>query len=720
MQDNFENMALELFLQETEESIQSIEKDILALEASPKDSALIDSLFRHVHTVKGGAGMVMLTELYAYAHQLENLLSKFRGGKMEMKASFASLLLESIDCMESFVREAKGEGALDQALIDRSRERIRQYGPADESGEIAPEGEPVEASKPETPDVTAQDDAALESYFIHLKYPGDTFEKGVDPLSILKDLSELGSMAVIPHTGAVPVLSELDARKLYLWWTIKLTTRHPESKIKEVLMFLLEEEHARIRPVSKPPSESEEIRTNAAGETTFSTTAAPAAQTAETIAPPVEKETPPDSPPLEPEVSAKTVTSFADVGQGKGEAAADAPKPKASSSIRVDILKLDKLQNLVGEVVINQSRLIQVKDRIEELSESVGEFFLQILDDNERIVRELQEEIMNVRMVPIGNTFTPLQRMVRDFTTAGQKKIHFRIMGEETEIDKTITEQLSGPLKHLIRNAMDHGIEVPEVRKQLGKPEAGTIALKAYHQEGFVVVEVQDDGSGINAEKVLAIASEKGLLKEGEALSEQEILHLIFNPGLSTAETVTDVSGRGVGMDAVKQGIDALRGTIRIISRVNRGTTFQIKLPLTLAIIEGMLVRIGIHTFTIPLLSIVESLKPGNGQVKTIQQEGEVVEMRGDYLPLLRLHKILQVKPDYEDPSQALVIIVEHVGRRYCLLVDDVIDQQQVVIKSLEENFIQLPGLAGATILGDGRISLILDVPGIIQQKHLS
>ena len=390
------------------------------------------------------------------------------------------------------------------------------------------------------------------------------------------------------------------------------------------------------------------------------------------------------------------------------------PVVQTVQSIRVAVEKLDKLQNLVGETVINQSRLQQLSGQIIAVDESLGEMLSQFVEDNEKSVRELQDQILQVRMIPVGSIFTPMRRTVRDFANRNNKKINLEIEGGETELDKTVTEQLHGPLVHLVRNSMDHGIEDPETRKKKGKDSTGTIMLKASQQEGYVIVEIEDDGGGIDPKAVYDSAVSKELISPSEELTELEIYQLLFLPGFTTTTEVSDVSGRGVGMDSVKKDIEALLGTIEISSTLGKGTNVKLKLPLTLAIIEGMMIDVGNHVFTVPLLSVNEAIRPLPKQVKKLKRKGELVEIRGEYIPLLRLHERLSLKPRFEEPTEGLVLVVQHANRKQCLLVDEIVDQRPVVIKSLEDNFIQIPGIAGATILGDGRVSFILDVPSLL------
>jgi len=381
------------------------------------------------------------------------------------------------------------------------------------------------------------------------------------------------------------------------------------------------------------------------------------------------------------------------------------------SSIRVNTDKVDKLINLVGELVITQSMVAQLiagftPDRLPQLEEAVTQM--------DRHARELQERVMAIRMVPIRMLFSRLPRVVRDLAQAQHKQVVLDMAGEETELDKTVIEQIGDPLTHLVRNAIDHGIEPSEVRQQAAKPATGHLYLKAYQQSGNIYIEVGDDGKGLDRERIMAKAVQNGLVAPDQALTDEEIFALIFRPGFSTAEKVTEVSGRGVGMDVVKRNVEALSGSITIHSERGCGTTFKIKLPLTLAILDGQLLRVGGESYVMPLVSIVESMRPRQESLNRVLGGAEAITIRGQVLPLLRLHRLFDVSPRTEDPTQGLVVIVEHDGRKVALLVDELLGQQQVVIKSLEANFKKVDGVSGATILGDGSVALILDVPGLV------
>lgn len=395
----------------------------------------------------------------------------------------------------------------------------------------------------------------------------------------------------------------------------------------------------------------------------------------------------------------------------KQQQQAAAAKKAEASSIRVDTDKIDKLINLVGELVITQSMLSEIGARfampqLPILRERIGQL--------ERTTREIQERVMAIRMLPIGTVFNRFPRLVRDLAAKNGKRIQLLISGEDTELDKTVIESIGDPLTHLVRNSADHGLEPPEERRKAGKPEQGTITMNAYHEGGNICITVGDDGRGLCREKILAKAIQQGLVGEHDKLTDEQVWPLIFKPGFSTAEKVTDVSGRGVGMDVVKRNIEALGGTVAIKTQAGEGTTFTLKLPLTLAIIEGMTVRVGRELYIVPLVSVIESLQPKPDQVKTVVGRGELVNVRGTYHPIVRLADVFGAKADCSDPTKALLMIVEAEGERVALMVDELLGHQQVVIKSLERNFRKVNGIAGATILGDGTVGVILDIRGVI------
>jgi two-component system chemotaxis sensor kinase CheA len=383
-----------------------------------------------------------------------------------------------------------------------------------------------------------------------------------------------------------------------------------------------------------------------------------------------------------------------------------------TASIRVETGKIDRLINLAGELVITQSMLSSLGAKFEM---SKLPILLERMGQLETNTRELQERVMAIRMLPIGNAFNRFPRLVRDLAGKNGKKIQLVMSGEETELDKTVIESIGDPLTHLVRNSADHGLETPDERLAAGKPEQGTIRMHAFQEGGSICITVGDDGRGLNRDKILAKAVKQGLVGEHDKLNDDQIWPLIFKPGFSTAEKVTDVSGRGVGMDVVKRNIEALGGTVSIRTETGKGTTFVLKLPLTLAIIEGMTVRVGKDLYIIPLVSIIESIQPKDCSVRTIAGKAELISVRGDYHPVVRLSEAFHIEAEFTELAKSILVIVETEGERVALMVDELVGQQQVVIKSLERNFRKVRGIAGATILGDGTVGFILDVRGLLE-----
>jgi len=492
-------------------------------------------------------------------------------------------------------------------------------------------------------------DASPTVYRIRLSPPPDLLQRGLDPIRILDALGELGEVVRVGvDTSRLPPLEELDPERAYLGFDCWLRSAQPRDRIEACFEFVGDPAAVIIEPVDD--------------------TAA----------------------------------------RGLAE---PAPLPSEATTIRVATERVDRLVDLVGELVIAHSIMAEsvvglTPERIAELERAVAQMG--------RHVRTLQDRVMAVRMLPIRVAFGRIQRTIRDLAQALGKQVRLEMSGEETELDKSVIEQISDPLLHLVRNAVDHGIEDPEARRRAGKPEAGRLGLRAYQQGGSIYVEVSDDGRGLDRATILAKAAAAGLLSGKAPLTDEQAFDLIFHPGFSTAERVTEISGRGIGMDVVKRNVGLLGGSIAIQSERGRGATFRLELPLTLAILDGQTLRVGGETYILPLASIVESVQARRGDFRDLPGGGEVITLRSEALPILRLARLFGVSADGDDPSHGLVVIVEDEGRRLGLLADELLNQQQVVIKSLEANFRRLEGIAGATVLGDGRVALIIDVPGLV------
>ena len=709
-----DQLPIEEFLEEADELVQDLESSLLELESNLKDRSIIDKIFRAMHTIKGGAGMVMQSELSDYAHHLETLLDQVRSGGVECTSELVSTLLKANDCIISFIQKIRGEGEVDEELKETTLKELKSFSNQSPQPVVEEKKEvPVPQKNAEEVHQTGQ-----QTYLITLKFNEDFLTQGSDPLLVLSQLKELGEISVIPHLSELPDYKVFDPEKLYLWWSIKLTTEQSITDIENVLIFFQEGNQLKIENIDTPDEEQTQVR-NAHQQMIQE---AESSEVPDKDTEVIEKDGVQEKEEKEEETTQSQATGEEDALSSTTDNSPQPPqKPvekteetQVVQSIRVQVDKLDKLQNLVGETVINQARLMRLSEEITAIDENLGEMVLQFVEDNETSVRELQDQIQQVRMIEMGSIFTPMKRIVRDFAVKNQKQINLDIHGADTELDKTVTEQLHGPLVHLIRNAMDHGIEKPDERDKKGKDRAGTITLRASHQEGYVIVEIEDDGKGMDPQKIYEAGVRKGIVAEGEQLSDMEAFQLIFQPGFTTTTEVTSTSGRGVGMDSVKKQIESLLGNIEIQSKVNQGTLVRLKLPLTLAIIEGMIVKVGQQVFTLPLLSVVEALKPLDRQVKHMKRSGELIDIRGEFIPLIRLHKKLQLKDALEDPKEGLVVVVQQSNQKHCLLVDEIIDQRPVVIKNLEDHFIQVPGLAGATIMGDGSISFILDVSSLV------
>lgn len=518
-------------------------------------------------------------------------------------------------------------------------------------------------------------------WHIHFVPNVDVLKAGNDIcklLSALKDLTKTYSAQV--QLNRLPELKLLDPENCYLSWDIVVSGDLSEAAINEVFEWVVDESVVHIEQIDRARIDQDKGVTSAE----------PSGNSA-------------------PKAQATAKAAKKSVAQASKKSAA-----QETSSIRVGIDKIDNLINMVGELVITQSMLGQLGT---DFDVSKTPKLLEGLSQLEQNTRELQESVMRIRMLPISFAFSRFPRMVRDVGQQLNKKIQLEMRGEQTELDKTVMEKIGDPLVHLVRNAIDHGIELPEERRNAGKSETGNVVLNAYHQGGNVVIEITDDGRGLDRAKLIAKAQEKGILQDVDpnSLSDEQVFDLIFHPGFSTAQQVSDLSGRGVGMDVVRRNIQALNGVVEIQSKPGEGSTIRIRLPLTLAILDGQLVRVGGNTYIFPLVSIVESIQCNKDQVNHIAGGCSVFKLRDDYVPIVKLHEVFGVTPDSEELEQALMVVVESDGDKVGIVVDELLAQQQVVIKSLEQNYRRIEGVSGATILGDGTVSLIIDIPGVVK-----
>jgi two-component system chemotaxis sensor kinase CheA len=629
---------------------------------------------------------------------------------MQVTLAMSDLLLKSIDVMRAMLRAVQAKQPIDAQRVSDLQFDLelmiaqKPVAPAPVTAPVAMPPKAVAAAQPAASTETAAHafpQNALpplngKRWQISFRPYRELFARGNDPLRMMRELAEFGELVVRVDAAALPPLSQLEPSECHLAWTLELTGEIGEEAIRQV--FEWAEGDCELIIAQAPAAGADTAAAAAAGVINADLAADAILSAAPTPVPSVKSET-----------AAKSETP-------KAEARPEAQLAADSGSIRVSVEKIDELMNTVGELVITQAMLSQLGTQIEG---TTAEKLRSGLGQLERNMRELQESVMRVRMLPISFVFSRFPRMVRDLAQRLGKQIELKLTGEQTELDKTVLEKIGDPLVHLVRNSIDHGIESPEVRAGAGKPAFGTVHLDACHRGGNIAVEVSDDGAGLDKERILAKARSRGLVGPNDQLSDEQVQELIFLPGFSTAEKTTDVSGRGVGMDVVRRNVKELGGKIEVRTERGKGSRFVITLPLTLAIVDGQSVAVGSETYIVPLISIVESMQLRTSNVSRLSGRGEVFSFRGDYLPIIRLHELYGVEPRTHQLHEGLVVVAEGEGRRVGLFVDDLLGQQQVVIKSLEANYGHVEGVSGATILGDGSVALILDVPGIIRAASL-
>lgn len=641
------------YITECLELLAQMEVDLMELDES-SDNEKLNAIFRCAHSIKGGAGAFGLTQMAGFTHILEALLDKLREGELEITRKLTDILLRARDVVLHMVIAARDNETLDENYGEKIKSELEIICSAGENTSAS--SLLKRAAKPLATTVAK----IMSDYTIRFVPKPSLLTTGNEPLLLLRELKKLGEMTVVCDSNKLPNFDIFQPDICYISWTISLTTEKSQADIREVFEFV--EDDCDLDILESNVENPEFI-----GE-------APVRNTIAT--------------------SASTPTT---------------------TSIRVDIEKVDRLINMVGEIVIIQA-MLAMQTRF--LPTQQYPELMRGIDELNQHTRELQEAVMAVRMQPVKSIFSRMPRIVRDLSAQLGKDIRMETAGENTEVDKTIIEQLSDPLTHMIRNSVDHGIETPAIRREKGKSEQGRILLAAEHRGGKIVITISDDGAGINREKVLAKAREKGVVAPDAQLSDQEIDMLIFAAGFSTADAVTNVSGRGVGMDVVKRNIEGLGGTVSLNNMPNKGSQFVIALPLTLAILDGMVVRVAQEHYIVPIANIIETMRPKPDETKNVADGNVVINVRGEFVPVLYLHQLFNISGAETDASKALVVLVENGDMALGLVVDELVGQQQVVIKSLEENADPVDGVSGATILGDGKVSLILDIPSLCRMKQ--
>ncbi len=672
----------QVFYEESYEGLDAMEQGLLDMDMVSPDPEVINTIFRAAHSMKGGAGTFGFTQVADFTHVLETLLDQIRSGQRAMSQDIQNLLLKSVDCIRQLLQDLQAGNEADTEETTSLKNQFE----AILNGETASptDGQPL--STTESPPPTADD-----GHGWHIRFTPELtiLQTGNEPSRMFRQLADLcdNNMQVTLDDSRVPEFTSLDPEMCYLSWEITIQTAIEKADIDEVFEWVIDDAEIIITPLSKAP-DTQSAEEQVAVETTANGQVSQPDQSAPVEVKPPEK------------VAAKPPA-----------------KTQESSSIRVSIDKVDSLINMVGELVITQSMLGQLGQnfdisRVQRLQEGLAQL--------EHNTRELQESVMKIRMMPISFVFSRFPRLVRDVSISLDKKIELIMSGESTELDKTVMEKIGDPMVHLIRNSIDHGIEMPAARLAAGKPETGTVKLDAYHQSGNIVIEIKDDGAGLDTDRILTKAMEKGLVPEGANLSQEQIFDLIFQPGFSTADVVSDLSGRGVGMDVVRRNIAALNGSIEVSSERGKGSRFVIRLPLTLAILDGQLVKVGDEIYIFPLVSIVESIQLDDRSINHVGGHSDVLQLRDEYVPIVELDEIFHIDKEKKSIEESIIVVVETDGEKVGVVVDELLGQQQVVIKSLEENYRRVDGISGATILGDGTVALIVDVSSLSKMSGTS
>ncbi len=738
----------ETFFLECEELLEAMEAGLLSMNSGEADAETVNAVFRAVHSIKGGAGAFGLESLVRFAHSFETTLDEVRAGRLTTDEAVMRTLLKSGDVLADLVRASQANAEIDDGahadVLAELAGHIGAEADGGDSGDDAPddftpmtidvggddEGDNDDDAADDTAAVDAQPDPDRDAFGEPFEDDGrnrfrvdfrpfpELYGRGNEAVLLLRALATLGEAQVRCNTDDLPPLGEVDPEGAYLSWTVIVTTDRPQEDVEATFEFVQGDCELTVARVSggaiaTATAPADDAAADADADTADSekpdadkvdtTTAAepPTAEAAE--ATPKAAAKPPAAPkPAAPKPAAKKPAKEASGG------------PKAT--VRVELDRVDRLINLVGELVINQAMLSEC---VLDASDAHDSNVVTGLEEFKQLTREIQESVMAIRAQPVKSLFQRMSRIVREASDATGKSVELKVDGESTEVDKTVIERLADPLTHMIRNAVDHGLETPDKRTASGKSERGTVFLTAAHRSGRVVIEVGDDGAGINRERVKQIAIDKGLIPADAELTNTEIDNLLFLPGFSTASEVSDLSGRGVGMDVVKRAIQALGGRISVTSTPGEGSTFSISLPLTLAVLDGMVVDVAGQTLVVPISAVIETLQPNEADLHKVSADGPTVKIRGTFVPIVDVGAQLGYRDPKDDFHDQVILLVEtDDGVGTALAVDSIHDQRQVVIKGLESNYGQVRGIAAATILGDGRIALILDAEALVSNAN--
>ncbi|NTF40879.1 chemotaxis protein CheA [Rhizobium rhizogenes] len=741
------NEIKEIFFQECEEQLAELESGLLKMNDGDRDPETVNAVFRAVHSIKGGAGAFGLDDLVSFAHVFETTLDCVRSNKLEPTQDVLKVMLKAADVLADLTNAARDGGSVDQA---RSRGLVKELealanglpapsaavavaveaapkaaapAPTDESG-----FQPIPFSFDDDFGLDEEPAAGMPEYEVSFKPRSDLYAKGNDATLLLRDLARLGEMSVHCDVDALPGLTELDPEGAYFSWTISIKTDKGEDAIRTIFEFAEWDCELDVRPVAAGGSSSDDeelpmvpvpfdlsILDEESSEPAAAAIEEASPGKSDTAAAIVAAETASNVTQLAA-VAARVEKKEAALAASAAASAAAAQNNAAAAgvgqTIRVDLDRVDRLINLVGELVINQAMLSQ---SVVENDNNGASSINMGLEELQQLTREIQDSVMAIRAQPVKPVFQRMSRIVREIADMTGKSIRLITEGENTEVDKTVIDKLAEPLTHMIRNAVDHGIESPEKRATLGKNPEGTVRLTAKHRSGRILIELADDGAGINRERVRQKAIDNDLIAADANLSDEEIDNLIFLPGFSTADKISDISGRGVGMDVVKRSIQALGGRINISSKPGQGSVFTMSLPLTLAVLDGMVVTVAGQTLVVPLTAIVETLQPEASAIHSFGANHRLISIRNSFCPLVDVGRILNFRATQANPVEGVALLVESEGGgQRALMVDAIQGQRQVVIKSLEANYTHVPGIAAATILGDGRVALILDVDAVV------
>ncbi|HEY8085544.1 MAG TPA: chemotaxis protein CheA [Methylophilaceae bacterium] len=715
----------QVFFDESEEHLSEMERLLLVLNVDDPNIEDLNAIFRAAHSIKGGSGTFGFTDMTEVTHVLENLLDRLRKGEMAPRMDMIDAFLESVDVLKQQLVCHTQNSSCDPEPSLTIREKLRAL-----TQDVLEQAMPTAVTT--TPSAPAADSSEAgineqQKYYIIDFSLNNADRKAVDGTLIA--LRELGELEVLAEPDAKALKKKKKKDNAPVSWQLKLTSDASLNEVRGQFEFLTDPDQVLIvEHADKPETPQTVIEDDGYGFFTELPEQTKPKEIDDGYGFFTEISPPSASPSTSPDGKTSDATPAVPLANDRRDATHDDRRTSApranernggsteTSSIRVSIEKVDQLINLVGELVITQAMLAQTASMLDPVQhEALHRGTAQL----ERNTRDLQESVMSIRMMPISFVFSRFPRVVRDLASKLNKQVELVTIGENTELDKGLIEKIADPLTHLVRNSLDHGIEIPEKRRAAGKPEKGTITLSAAHQGGSIVVEVGDDGAGLNRAKILAKARERGL-PVSDSMSDGDVWLLIFEAGFSTADVITDVSGRGVGMDVVRRNINEMGGNVEIESVSGQGSKIRVRLPLTLAILDGMTVALGDNIFVVPLNLIIETLQPAAADIKSVTGQGQVVNVRGEYVPLIALHKMFNLEPQFNDPTQGVLVIIEDKGKKSALFVDALVGQQQVVIKSLETNYRKVNGVSGATIMGDGRVALILDVPALIKlgQTH--